>query len=380
MNLEALIDSMNDNIFFQDEEVYHYTPEEYELVPEINPLDPYSYNPIEAHRIAQVEDCPIKVLSPDVFRYISEFLDTRSFFAFRGTCPAIFGFLELHSDKRVITKANMELVSSDWKKIIDIQNPDEEVCWRAIRENPRSIILIPNSTEDMWIFALTERPDLLKECNTQTPKKCWSAIISFPPAIQWVKHQTWKMCEFVIEKEPNLIRFVRNKEKKLCMLALEKDASVLSFLEEVDDALIYKAIESDPYIIRKFPKLYGQEPSYRECLQAVRKDGMVLQHIGDQTFPWKNFTVVSEAISQNWRALQFVRSPWYESYGKCAIQQDWQALKFIMSHEQSEELCIMAVEKDYRALKYVAKQTKEICKAAIQKDQRAKKFVTIPGL
>ncbi len=93
--------------------------------------------------------------------------------------------------------------------------------------------------------------------------------------------------------------------------------------------------------LEKIKKLgRGEIISYteKEALEAVRKDGLALQYVHNQT---------SEICL-------------------AAVKKDGYALKYVK--DQTPEICLAAVKKDGYALQYVKDQTPEICLAAVKQE------------
>jgi len=68
-----------------------------------------------------------------------------------------------------------------------------------------------------------------------------------------------------------------------------------------------------------------------------------------------------------------INSEYLELYN--LISQNGLELEFVEEQNQTEELCILAVKQDGRALEYVEHQTEEICILAVQQDGYALEFV-----
>src|SRR5574344_428347 len=85
------------------------------------------------------------------------------------------------------------------------------------------------------------------------------------------------------------------------------------------------------------------------CLQAVKRDGLALRFVIDQTFE-----ICLVAVKENGHALRFVKEQTPEICLQ-AVKQYGLALEFVK--EQTHEICLEAVKEDGLALKYVINQT-----------------------
>ena len=83
----------------------------------------------------------------------------------------------------------------------------------------------------------------------------------------------------------------------------------------------------------------------KEALKAVKKDGLALRYVSNQT----------------------------EEICLKAVEQDSYALRFVL--DQTEAICLKAVEKNGDTLQYVREQTEEICLKAVENDSSTLKFV-----
>ena len=97
-----------------------------------------------------------------------------------------------------------------------------------------------------------------------------------------------------------------------------------------------------------------------ESLEKVKRDGMALESVADQTNE-----VCLAAVKQNGKALQFVKEQ-TEEICLTAVQQNAYALEY--AKDQTEAICLEAVKKDGYALASVKKQTETICLEAVKQE------------
>jgi hypothetical protein len=92
-----------------------------------------------------------------------------------------------------------------------------------------------------------------------------------------------------------------------------------------------------------------KDPTYEQCLTAVKRTGSVLQIVP------KDFRIKELCIA--------------------AVHQDGWALKFVPKLLQTDELCIVAVKSSGTAIYLVKDQTPEIIEAALEDDTEALQYI-----
>lgn len=123
---------------------------------------------------------------------------------------------------------------------------------------------------------------------------------------------------------------------------------------------------------------FQKKLEYQYCLDLVQSDGLLLQHLKEQTPE-----LCMAAVRQNGFALQFVENQGktYPSPFKVddvcleAVKQRPEALKFV--DEQTSDMCLIAVMQPGRhiPLKYVKEQTDQICLIAVSNNGVQLEFV-----
>jgi hypothetical protein len=117
------------------------------------------------------------------------------------------------------------------------------------------------------------------------------------------------------------------------------------------------------------------DPVEKSFLEIVKKDGAALAFIGKEL---QTPAVCSQAVKQNWTALQFVREDLHSDVlYKEALKQSGLALAFIPEEKQSPALCTAAVARDWSALGLVPEplHTEALYTAAVEHDWRALRLI-----
>ncbi len=99
----------------------------------------------------------------------------------------------------------------------------------------------------------------------------------------------------------------------------------------------------------------------------LEKDPSLLQYVKQQTED-----ICLTAVQEDGRALRYVENKTPEIC-MTAVKQDGLALEYV--ENQTPEICLAAVSEDWEALQFVKDQTEEICTAAVRQDPRALQYV-----
>ena len=108
-------------------------------------------------------------------------------------------------------------------------------------------------------------------------------------------------------------------------------------------------------------------PEGKTVLESVRRNGLILKDIEDQTDE-----LCLAAVASNHRALYYVKNQ-TEEICIAAIHRSAEALALI--RDQTEEICLEAMKQAGLALRYVKNQTEEICLEAVRQNGKALGYV-----
>lgn len=111
----------------------------------------------------------------------------------------------------------------------------------------------------------------------------------------------------------------------------------------------------------------NKSSNYRNSLQLVRKDGMLLRDIQNQTKE-----ICLEAVKQNGLALKYVK---YQNELICLTAINQNHLAFSYVKDKNENLCNEVVKVNGLALELIKNQTPQICKNAIRQNPFSLQFV-----
>ena len=169
------------------------------------------------------------------------------------------------------------------------------------------------------------------------------------------------------------LQYIKNQTYEICKLAVQKNGQHLKYVEDQfkTEELCKLAVQNFGYALE-----YVNEQTYEICKLAVLckppnriRCGNVLKYVKDQ-FKTKELCIL--AVEGNGYAIRYVNDP-TEEICVIAVQENGNALEFV--NDKTENICKQAVKKTGDALEFVDKQTEEICIMAVQQNGHALKYV-----
>lgn len=173
------------------------------------------------------------------------------------------------------------------------------------------------------------------------------------------------------------LRFYDKPTRELCIIACGKDGCALKYVPTIffdkdmcikaviqnSDALQYvnktiRTVDEDGKLMPiKYTTLNTND--YIEiCIKAFDNSGLALRYVKDSDF-----------------FLDLVKNDHYNKLCIYAINKNSFSFSDVHKLYQTEEMCIIAVKKDYENLEYVTTQTREICLQAINNSYRAITYI-----
>lgn len=168
-----------------------------------------------------------------------------------------------------------------------------------------------------------------------------------------------------------ILRYVRHQTEDICKIAVQEDGNALQYVHCQTEELCRLAVTRTGLAISfiKDPALLTPEV----CRMAIEQTPYALEHIDKQ---FQSYELCVSAVKRCPRTLRFMKlSPQPYDLCKLAVEQDGQCLVYVDADNRTEELSMMAVKDCGLLLKYVINQTEEICKTAIQQNGAALQFV-----
>ena len=170
--------------------------------------------------------------------------------------------------------------------------------------------------------------------------------------------------EKIIKKQPLFLRAIDKQPHELCLLAILTDFRALRYVKDQTHEICLYAIRCSNGTALKYIK----NQTHDMCLEAIRRsNGIALKYIKNQTHD-----MCLEAVNLRASMIQFVNE---QTEGICllAVQKWAHALQYVRI--QSEQICLEAVKHNGLMLEYVLEQTEEICIYAIQNNVHSFNFI-----
>ena len=153
-----------------------------------------------------------------------------------------------------------------------------------------------------------------------------------------------------------------------CCIYFDKYGTKLALIEIPDDARIYVEFgrfKADRLIIKEITDFENVDDSF--WVNIAPKNSKAMTYVKDQT---EEICIL--AVQQNSEALECVKNQ-TDAICILAVQQCGSALEYV--EKQTNKICVAAVQQDSEALQYVEKQTDKICELAVKQNGRALKYV-----
>ena len=166
----------------------------------------------------------------------------------------------------------------------------------------------------------------------------------------------------------NMIRFYRGtKPEHLCIEAVKQNGLALQHIEEATEEVCLYAVHSN-WESLQFVKEKGQ--TTRVCEMAIERCGKAIQYV-------RNLTpeLCSLAIKHG-GGVEFLQSMPLEVC-RLAVERNGMFLKYIPEGRQTEDVCMTAIANNPYALEWVINPTEEMCLKAVSQNGRALKFVKV---
>lgn len=186
---------------------------------------------------------------------------------------------------------------------------------------------------------------------------CKLAINNDPSAINIITNPSYELWELSISKDGNSIRFLENQTHELCMMAVAQNPASIMFIRDQTLEIIKCALHQD-YNSFKYVKT---EIPTELILFVVRKNGMLLRHVNNQTHE-----ICLAAVSTNGTALQFVKDQSQEICDK-AFKQNPLSIEYMDDKFKSKDICNQAINNDnYTLLRYVPNPSTSDIRCAVE--------------
>jgi hypothetical protein len=248
-------------------------------------------------------------------------------------------------------------------KYVATQTP--ALCRVAVRQNGLAIQYVTLQTEELCRDAVRNQAAAIVHCRVRSQSLVRRAIPGYGPALQYLRTQSEQLCLDAVRADWQAIEWVKNPSEAVCMAALAQSGLALRFITNPTAAMCRLAVSQCPCMILEVNQ------SDELCRLAItRQSDILLQLPPAQILQYQRLALaldpflIAHLAQTEELCLLAVQTPTDSQY--CV-------LSYIVN--QSDRVCLAAVQHCELALKYVQNQTLEICLAAVQRYPSALMFV-----
>ncbi len=270
-----------------------------------------------------------------VYKTIKDFEKFKKYLKLNDKHNYSFCKILLHDNYKFIEFINKEIISQELCDIAFInihKNNDyeymdfipknfqsQEIQEKMVLKDGINLKYIASSPLDICKLAVENNVDAIININpkwfhyTEVYK---IAIEKDPLSIKYIKdnHVDYEeLCILAVKKNPHSLEHIRNKLPTITSVAIEKNYNVLKYISR--SLQIYQhAVEINPNSIIYISNNYCFESSndwyeyYKLCGIAVKKNGLLLEHVKYFNFSYKsNYEHIKNlAVLQNHEALMYI--------------------------------------------------------------------------
>ena len=188
--------------------------------------------------------------------------------------------------------------------------------------------------------------------------------------LAYIQNQTPDLCLAAVNQNGGALYYVKNQTNKIAEVAVRADPSIFPYVKDKTDAITKIAIKADGLNIA-----YVENRTAELALMAVKQNGMALKYIMIN----KTREVCLEAVKQNGHAIRYI-DILDDEIVKIAIDNDPSIFGYISVTNMTPELRKEVVSKRPMQLKHIPEQTDELCLIALNKDINAIDVIRDPTL
>ena len=250
----------------------------------------------------------------------------------------------------------------------------------------KQIINFADVDDNFWLNIVPKNYYAFKFVKIQTPSICELAVQQNCHVLQFVKNQTEEMCISAVKRWGKLLQYVHRQTESICFEAVQQNGLALKYvlnhsmplsssssLSEICIAAVQEngmALKYVKKIVLSTPELSSNLPSIRTS--AVKNNGFALRYVKKE---YQTLELCNLALQQNGCAIKYVKESSNELRKLAIKTSNGEALRYI--DDQTEELCILAMQLNGLCLQYVINQTEEMCDLAVEQNDKAVHHVRI---
>lgn len=251
-------------------------------------------------------------------------------------------------------KVQLQVVNSHGEFIRYIKNPSEAVQLAAAIESPFALEHIKNPSLEVQETAARNDGYALKFIKNPSEELKLAVVKKQGKYIEHIKNPSEKVQLAAIHQDPSSILWIRPKaSEKMKRLAIKLKPSTITWIHDPGEKLTRYAIKLGGWEV--FKHISRQDLTVAIQLDAMRHDGLLLQHIGRY---WQKNEVKVAAIKQNVKAFHYAGNP----------------------NQMSDEVLLATVEQKPHYIKYVSRPSMAVQLAAIKKSPDTIQYISKPAV
>lgn len=271
-----------------------------------------------------------------------------------------------------------ELLAKKGNYIQFIENPTEEQCRIAVRQNGYAIRHIKNQTPDLIDIAIATSPLALQFVANPSNEQSAKSLAKDAHAIQFVKNPTYEQKLDAVSRKGATIQYIDNPDYKLISIALENQPMALGGLcKKLPDGYL-------KYWIKKFAREHPK--ALKTVINSVPVDvqkyilsisGFTLRYLNKQT---EELCVI--AVTNNPMAIQFVQTQTTKIQKVVIRSGNSAAIKLLKITDANVSQCL--IERKPTIFHVIENPTpillKKYSEEVLSKDRKARKEYATTGL
>lgn len=216
-----------------------------------------------------------------------------------------------------------------------------KLCECAVNQNPMALEFVDKDVmwgdeyRDICSTAVRRDPMALRfaDKSGQSSDTIRGAILDEPMSIQYAWRQESDLCSYAADHNGYVLQFIRKQTPELCMMAVNRTPHALKFVKKQTREICRAAVEKDPttqWYVKDKSILEGLDLSVPERndtdnMRKVRMNGYELGEIPESE---RTPEVCMIALEQNPYALKFVPDPTLDMY-LLGLKEDYTILRKI---------------------------------------------------
>jgi hypothetical protein len=200
---------------------------------------------------------------------------------------------------------------------------------------------------------------------SQTEELCKEAVKRQGVALKYVNKQTLEICTIAVKNNGYALKFVNDDmmNKTLCLLAVRNAVKAWEYVPKNFKRYVRYNYKSNIDTAIEIPEIIDKE--------SLEKDPWLLEHLVNQT---DELCLI--AINRDPYVMQYVKNK-TENVCMCAVKLNGLTLQHIPKDMMTDDICKAAINNTGHAIKYIDNPSYELCMTAIKNNPLCAGKITI---